>query len=59
MQQQQQSPTEAVEAIKRELIEAYAARAQADEKIAAIRNVLAGVGLGVEVQKQAPPAPIE
>lgn len=50
------NPTEQIESIKRELNEAYAIRAQADEKIAALRNVLQGAALGVELQKQAAPA---
>lgn len=49
----QTNPAQQIETIKRELTEAYAIRAQADEKILALRNVLQGAGLGVELQKQA------
>lgn len=41
------------EQVKRELDSALAIRAQADEKIAALRNVLQGAALGVELQKLA------
>jgi hypothetical protein len=41
------------EQLKRELTEALALRAQCDEKITALRNVLQGAGLGVELQKAA------
>lgn len=51
------TPVEQIETIKRELNEAFAVRAQADEKIAALRNVLQGAALGIELQKQANPAP--
>lgn len=39
------------EQIKKELNEALALRAQVDEKILALRNVLQGAALGVELQK--------
>lgn len=41
------------EQIRKELTEALAARAQIDEKIVGLRNVLQGAALGVELQKAA------
>lgn len=51
------TPAEQIATYQRELTEAYALRAQADERITALRNTLQGAALGVELQKQATPAP--
>lgn len=54
MQHAQMIPaTQQFEQLQKQLLEAYVQREAADEKIKAIRNVIAGVGLGVEIQKEA------
>jgi hypothetical protein len=45
-----------LESLRNQLCEAYIARQDADEKIKAIRNILAGVQLGQAMA--APPAPV-
>jgi hypothetical protein len=47
--------------LRAQLLEAYIQKEQADEKIKAIRNVLAGLGIGQELQKEidAVPAPAQ
>jgi hypothetical protein len=55
-----------IDQLKAQLLDAFVQKAAAeaaikaaDEKIVAIRNVLAGVGLGVELQKAIVSAPVE
>jgi hypothetical protein len=55
-----------IDQLKSQLLDAFVQKAAAeaaikaaDEKIVAIRNVLAGVGLGVELQKAIVSAPVE
>jgi hypothetical protein len=55
-----------IDQLKSQLLDAFVQKAvaeaalkTADEKIVAIRNVLAGVGLGVELQKAIVSAPVE
>lgn len=50
------SAREQIEALKQQLLEAFIAREQAEEKIKAIRNVMAGIPLGQALASEAAPA---
>lgn len=48
----EQSKAEQAKKIEMELNSALAARAMADEKITTLRNMIAGVNLGVQLEKE-------
>lgn len=54
----QMTPEQYIEQLRKELLEAYITRSQADEKIKAILATLGGINLGVEIGKQQAMPPV-
>jgi hypothetical protein len=53
------SGKEQVESLKQQLLEAYVQREQADDKIKAIRAMMAGIPIGQALAQEAAPAQSE
>lgn len=45
-----------LQALRQQLLEAYVQREQAEERIKAIRNVIAGIPIGQAIARETPPA---
>jgi hypothetical protein len=55
------SAAQKIEALRNQLLEAYIQRSQADEKVKALHNMMAGIQLGREVaaEQETPPCASE
>jgi len=46
-----------IDTLRAQLLEAYIARDTADERVKALRNLIAGVSLGQQIEREAQPVP--